>query len=195
VRVRDLRATFVGAGHDSTCAVTTDGRVACWGALAIAERPRFVEGLPAPAVDVEVGQATACARLVDASVYCWGDGTHGQLGPAVRGASERPVRVEGLPPATTLEVAVTRACATDPDGQLWCWGAQEAGIADAGSPRMITHMSKAHEAAIASDATCARLARGGICCWGSNARGLIGAVIHPFSRPASHAELPAPMMW
>src|SRR5690606_3053587 len=71
--VRAFRATHVGAGVDSTCAVATDGRVACWGALAIAERPRFVDGLPAPAVTVEVGEATACARLVDGSVHCWGD--------------------------------------------------------------------------------------------------------------------------
>lgn len=193
--VRDLRATYVGAGVDSTCAVSTDGRVACWGALAVAERPRFVDGLPAPAVTVEVGQATACARLADGSVHCWGDGAHGLLGPRQRGASERPVLVEGLPPALTLAVNATRACITDSEHQLFCWGAQAPGIPEAGSPRLVSRMGAAEQPAVASEATCARVQRGGLCCFGDNGGGMLGALLRPFTRPSNHSELPVPMAW
>ena len=192
--VRALHATAIGAGVDTTCAVAVDGRVACWGGLAMSERPRYVDGLPAPAVSVDVGEATACARLVDGSVWCWGDGMHGLLG-AVRGASEAPMRVEGLPPATSLRVSGTRACVIGGQSELWCWGANEPGIEQAASPRTIGHIGAIEGAAVGREAICARLSRGGLCCWGSNQSGLLGALLHPFRSPPEHAELPAPMTW
>lgn len=192
--IRALRASYVGAGVDTTCAVALDGRVACWGGLAMSERPRFVDGLPGPAVSVEVGEATACARLADGTVWCWGDGMHGLLG-AVRGASEQPMRVGGLPPASTLELLGNRACVIGGESELWCWGSNEPGVPEVASPRKIGQMSAAQGVAVASEATCARVERGGVCCWGSNQSGMLGAMFGPYQRPARITELPIPLAW
>lgn len=192
--VRALRASYVSAGHETSCAVALDGRVACWGALSMSERPRFVEGLPAPAISVEVGTATACARLADGSVWCWGDGMHGLLG-AVQGASERPIRVGGLPPALSLRVRGHRACVVGGENELWCWGSTQPVYGGDASPIRIGAMSAAEGVGMTASAACARTARGGLCCWGSNQSGLLGRDFGPFQRPARSTEQPIPLPW
>ena len=195
-QVRGLRASWVGAGFDSTCAVRMDGGVSCWGGLVRSERPVQVEGLPEPAVSVEVGRAAACARLVDGSVWCWGDGGQGTLGPAGRGYSEAPLRVEGLPPAQSLALTDTVACVADAQGGAWCWGSHEGGAGETGEPRQRGYLGAATQVTTAElDAACALLAEGNVCCWGDNRDGLLGAMASPFQNPGPYSELPVPMVW
>lgn len=195
-RVRGLRASWVGAGHDSTCAVRMDGGVSCWGALVRSERPVHVDGLPGPAVTVEVGRAAACARLADGSVWCWGDGSMGTLGPEGLGYVETPVQVAGLPPATSLSLNDTVACAADAQGGAWCWGSHEGMARELSEPRLRGYMAPASQVMTAErDAACALLAEGNVCCWGDNRDGLLGALASPFANPGPYSELPVPMVW
>ncbi len=195
-RVRGLRARWVGAGHDSSCAVRIDGGVSCWGALVRADRPQRIDGLPAPAVTVEVGRAAACARLSDGTVWCWGDGGMGTLGPEGLGQMDAPVQVVGLPPVTSLSLNDTVACAADVQGGAWCWGSHESMARELSEPRLRGYMGPAtHVMTSGRDTACALLAEGNVCCWGDNRDGLLGALAQPFSNPGPYSELPVPMSW
>jgi len=100
--VSALSASAVRDGADSVCVVQR-GAVRCFGDNELGQlgggpspprlTPTDVEGLPAPAVDVAVGEGFACATLLDQTVWCWGGGGLGQLGDGLEADSDVPVRV------------------------------------------------------------------------------------------------------
>ena len=88
----------VAAGEDSTCAVDSDGKAYCWGAITSAATPAPVarNGF----TQVGVGRAHACglvgSTLTGGDVYCWGADDAGQLGDGAGTVdSALPVRVAG----------------------------------------------------------------------------------------------------
>lgn len=95
----------IDAGSVHSCALTTQGRVLCWGHNGQQQLgngddgggqstvPTVVAGLPQPAVGISSGVFHNCAMLVDGSVYCWGQNNHGQLGNQSLVNSERAVAV------------------------------------------------------------------------------------------------------
>jgi alpha-tubulin suppressor-like RCC1 family protein len=83
--------TAVDAGGAHTCAVTSAGRVACWGwgsrgqlgngATVQAQRtPVYVAGLRGRVTAVSAGFDYTCALTTAGRVKCWGNGRDGQLG-------------------------------------------------------------------------------------------------------------------
>src|SRR5436190_8552449 len=96
----------VAASYNRTCALTTTGRVFCWGRGAklksgkssASSTPRQVPGTPSGIVDLSVGVDHACVRTVPGEVWCWGEDDRGQLGDAKTKASASPVkaRVAGV---------------------------------------------------------------------------------------------------
>jgi hypothetical protein len=81
---RGVRARKVRVAATHACALTTDGRVLCWGsswARALGREtgedpsatfgPEQVVALP-PAVDIAVGGSMSCAIVDGGDVYCWG---------------------------------------------------------------------------------------------------------------------------
>src|SRR5258706_6054753 len=78
---------FAGGLH--TCALGSDGRVACWGENANGElgdgttisrsSPTFLSGL-GDTVDIALGFYHACALGGDGVTRCWGDNGSGQIG-------------------------------------------------------------------------------------------------------------------
>jgi len=84
--------TQVAAGLNHTCAVTTAGKVYCWGAgelgqLGIGGTTSYAtpQHVSSTAIDEKVVQISAgayhtCALLNTSEIFCWGFGSSGQLG-------------------------------------------------------------------------------------------------------------------
>jgi alpha-tubulin suppressor-like RCC1 family protein len=97
--------TDVSAGFQHTCAVTSEGRVFCWGRgiegqlgnglsgpTSYSATPVEVIGL-SKAVRVAAGVYHTCALLADGAIKCWGRGDSGELGDGMSKNSLVPVTV------------------------------------------------------------------------------------------------------
>jgi alpha-tubulin suppressor-like RCC1 family protein len=90
-------ATQLALGSSHTCAVTTDGRVRCWGAPGVAGDPDLFalgeiigdDELPSSVGDIDVGGVAieigagyghTCVILDTGAVRCWGASQWGQTG-------------------------------------------------------------------------------------------------------------------
>jgi hypothetical protein len=120
----------IGAGWNSSYALTDDGAVLSWGAndygqLGDGTRtgrivPVPVAGLP-PATALAAGWEHACA-LTDGSVWCWGFNSSWALGDGTDEDRWTPVPTLGLSEGVTAIAAGTRTCAITRTGALRCWG-------------------------------------------------------------------------
>lgn len=81
--------------------------------------------LPAKAVQVAAGEDTSFALLDDGTVWAWGRGYSGELGVALKGATERhtPEAIPGLGGVTQIVAAGSEAMALLTDGTVRAWGA------------------------------------------------------------------------
>ena len=97
-------AVAVAAGSSHTCALLSEGSIACWGMNAQGElgngtttdsaTPVTVSGVTgAKAIAAAHGDHT-CALLSDGSITCWGDNSYGQLGNGTTTDSPTPVAVK-----------------------------------------------------------------------------------------------------
>lgn len=106
--------TSINAGEDHTCAITTEGRVYCWGSGVygqlgngstggISTSPVAVSTAGVmngkTATAVTGGEHHTCALTDDVAIYCWGEGISGQLGNGSTANSSVPV-------ATVMPVVV-----------------------------------------------------------------------------------------
>ncbi len=191
-------AIHVRAGRDHTCALLTDGDVACWGSDAFGQlgsgdgvggervSPSLVAGLPERVVAVSSGLRFSCALLRSGRVYCWGEDDRGQLGNGVDDGlpSDVPSEVIGLGGvATELATGSGHACALLESGTVRCWGSDSVGQLgdgdDGGASESVpVDVVGLEEAAIAIGAgggtTCAVLETGGVRCWGADNTGQNG---------------------
>jgi alpha-tubulin suppressor-like RCC1 family protein len=180
----------VTAGDTSTCVVTGDGRVLCWGANAFgqlgAEQPGIhtspieVE-LPGAAVAVSAGQRHTCAVLDGGGARCWGSDHLGQLGQTPQLIALEPVRVEIPFEATHVGVGDEHTCVADTEGRVHCWGVSTngklgGGFDDTPAPRAVAGVSSAIFVAAGDDHTCAISETEGartIWCWGKDTDGQV----------------------
>ena len=189
----------VSAGALSTCAVTTDGRVRCWGegsegqtgegTTASSTTPGVVASLD-NAVSVSVGGAFACALGSDGLVSCWGRNVEGQVGTYTSqtgSPSLLPVKVttggfigSEVTSVTSVAAGDHHACALDVGGFVYCWGGNDfgqLGNADFSTSRYSAQSLPGLLAArLASGAnhSCAATALGAVSCWGANSAGQLG---------------------
>jgi alpha-tubulin suppressor-like RCC1 family protein len=112
---------------NSTCGVTPDRGVRCWGLPLDAEQPANAAPLleigASPATDLAGGGAVNCAIQLDGSLTCWGIGVWGQLGYGDLEPREvpptGPVSIGGR--AIAAEV-LEFSCALLDTQQVRCWG-------------------------------------------------------------------------
>jgi alpha-tubulin suppressor-like RCC1 family protein len=89
--------------------------------------PRKVEGLPA-ITQVSANYASDFALDVHGVVWGWGYNSCGQLGvppqlsPVLMTYSEKPLRIQGLPPIRQIAAGRRHVLALDAEGQVWAWG-------------------------------------------------------------------------
>lgn len=128
-------ATQVSANGQSTCAVTRDGEVFCWGADDFGQtgqgppdespRPPRLPGWVADvsdAIAVSVGLEHACALDRSGVASCWGANSRGELGVAPSELRDRALQVPGLPPLVQISAGQHFTCAVDVASSVWCWG-------------------------------------------------------------------------
>ena len=133
----------------STCAISTTGKLYCWGHNHIGQLGNGVTNsgsdVPVPVstgsegfvnsgvLSTSVGYYFACALDAAGKAYCWGDNTFGQLGNATSGASSNtntPVLVtsgsEGFVNTgiKSITVGALQVCAIDAAGKAFCWGGE-----------------------------------------------------------------------
>ncbi len=110
------RSQQVAAGNSFTCALTTDGTVACWGSNSSGQAT-VPSGL-ASVVQVTTGNAHSCALRTDGTVACWGNNLSGQsIVPA------------GLTAGAQVTAGGSSTCAVKTDGTVVCWGSNLQGQA------------------------------------------------------------------
>jgi alpha-tubulin suppressor-like RCC1 family protein len=180
------QVTRVAVGNTYACAVTTDGRVACWGDNSEGNLgDGTTTNRPAPVVatgaltgktvtEIALGSWTTCA-LAEGHVYCWGyfDG-------AIR---TQPTLVPGVSGVSEIAVSGRAACAVSA-GDVWCWGMHDYGlwrstVYESDLPLLVPKTGALAGAtftsiSIGTLAVCA-VADGKLACWGALAGGA-GAV-------------------
>jgi alpha-tubulin suppressor-like RCC1 family protein len=173
------------------CAVTSAGKVLCWGQNGSGQLgsngttpqplPVAVTGLDAAATSVACGREHACARLADGGVACWGSDAKGQLGRGAAGPGKAnpPARIAGVSGATSLAVGGDHACAVA-GGRVVCWGANDAAqIASGPAVLGATEVAPASFAPLAVtagfDHTCIMGAPRAVRCIGDGSRKQTGA--------------------
>jgi alpha-tubulin suppressor-like RCC1 family protein len=196
-------AYVVAAGGNFTCAVRTNGSVACWGGngsgqLGIGSiAPKTT---PAPVLNltgvraIAAGQQHACAVKTDGTVTCWGDGQNGQLGNGSPLPSQLPVPVGVVKDAVAVAAAGRSSYALTKDGRVYCWGANEVGQLGTGATNTNANATPAPAKVTGAtaiwageDHACAVLANATVQCWGAGARGQLGD-----GRPRDDASAPEP---
>jgi hypothetical protein len=121
----------VAIGREHSCAVSTGGRVSCWGDNSQgqfgAAGPRE-SALPVPVtVGFVISSLTAggfhtCADSAGLSVYCWGSNVSGQLGIGrFHSRSRSPQKTVGISSVGLLTAGEAHSCAATADGIAFCW--------------------------------------------------------------------------
>jgi len=180
----------LACGQFHTCAVLTDGQVACWGwnesKQLGREKPSRV---PTPVVVVgltdasqlALGAGHSCAVTSAGTVRCWGDNSQGQLGQQRTGLPPRtePTRVAALKDVVDLQAGNAHTCALTKAGRLHCWGSNDRGQLGAAKGVPMVDLPQSVEltgvTALAAGAyhTCAMTPER-VHCWGHNGFGQLG---------------------
>lgn len=108
-----MRPTAIAVGGSHACVLAGSGDVWCWGDNEEGQlgdgttRSRTdlvkVQGLPAPAVQLDAGYTHSCARVEDGTVHCW----RNAVASHEYGARDEPVAVMGLAPHVIAEAPVS----------------------------------------------------------------------------------------
>ena len=141
--LENIASTLVAVGNTSSCAITVQGAVQCWGdnrggqlgtgSDTNSDVPMVVTGIDgltaaSTATSIAIGESFACALMLDQTVDCWGSGAAGSLGDGGETDQYTPVHVsgfDGLTPETSVVSVVAGdqyACALTSIGTVWCWG-------------------------------------------------------------------------
>jgi alpha-tubulin suppressor-like RCC1 family protein len=138
VRVEVQDWTQIAAGPRTTCAITADHNLWCWGAdvgAALAQITPMPTQVDGTWKHVEAAFYSTCAIRSDDSLACWGENSRGQLGDGSRINRYTPVTV-GEGPWRTVDLGETETCALDSDGDVWCWGYNSGGLGDGANSRV-----------------------------------------------------------
>lgn len=180
----------VATSASSTCALSLDGTVRCWGGNWHGElgdgstdqyrvNPQPIPGLSG-VTQIGMGYDYGCA-LTGSTVKCWGGNEFGQLGNGSTAPSGTPVDVVGLPPVAQIAVGYGHSCALTTANEVWCWGWNRS--AQLGEPSEKDHATPVRaidapanivKVVAGGDHTCALDRDGAFWCWGRNDGGQLG---------------------
>jgi len=174
----------------STCAITADQKLKCWGAN---DHGQLGDGTFNPSntpVDVDLsalGQATIKSIsgggghfcLIDSTqaLYCWGPNFFGNLGIGNYTHAPVPTPVQGMSAVIkVISGGDAQTCAIKADGTLWCWGSnaeKQLGVPSPSTspvPIQVTGLPSGAVIDVITNysGTCVLMADGEIWCWGNS---------------------------
>ncbi|WP_437996062.1 hypothetical protein WMF26_33430 [Sorangium sp. So ce185] len=184
-------ATSISSARSHTCAVLTDGAVACWGAgnsgqLGDGEAMNALSPVRAKelagATQVAVGGSHTCAVTTSHALWCWGEGSSGQLGYGDEADQFEPTVV--LDDVASVSAGLSHTCAgmieRMGERRMSCWGHNESGQLGSGNfqpssvPVTIPGLTSVAVTAAGALHTCAAPATGVASCWGEGAQFRLG---------------------
>jgi hypothetical protein len=180
----------VAPGDDFTCAITSTGGVACWGAndrgqlgrgnTSNNETNKVALAGVSGAVQIAAGKYHACALLSNGQVKCWGEGGSGQLGDGGSTRRTSPVVVSNLNDALWIAAGQFHTCAVRMSGAAVCWGEGgqgqlgHGGTGDKALPEPVATITDAAQIAAGKETTCVLRNNGRVACWGTGSSGQLG---------------------
>jgi alpha-tubulin suppressor-like RCC1 family protein len=151
----------VTAGWTHICALTSGGRVWCWGGEGIGNGSRYAlspvspTGMTSGVVAIDAGYNATCAVKDDGTVWCWGEEIRGNLNDLT------PVQVPGLSGITSISVETFTGymgCAGSPTG-VWCWSG-------GASPVPVPGIGGVRDVQVTTAGSCAVSTSRQLECWG-----------------------------
>ncbi len=139
----------VSAGHDHTCALTSDGSAWCWGDNVtghLGSGDTFNKSFQPVRVASDItfttivaGYYQSCALALSGQMYCWGRNDQGQIGDGSNVNRFTPVPVSGDLTFRALGGGDAFMCGITTGGSAWCWGSNRSGeIGDPSLPNQVT---------------------------------------------------------
>jgi alpha-tubulin suppressor-like RCC1 family protein len=180
--VRDLsNVASVAMGSDSTCAVTLDHDVYCWGRSRTTEQaalrgetneiPTRIDALRGT-MSLTASQSAFCG-IKDEDVVCFGDTSLLAVTEPV--LAQRPNVVKlGIQRARQVALGMNHGCAVDADGAVFCFGNDSEGALgvpgkqswETHPPRKVAGLPRAVAVACSTSISCALTASSEVYCWG-----------------------------
>lgn len=187
----DTRWEAVSVGGYHACAISVDGRLACWGANDRAQTgaggeawsldPRILPGDGRVYTAVSAGGRHTCAIDGEGRLWCWGANDRGQVGDGGNADRDRPTPIQPDSRFAVVSAGFEHTCAVRVDGILLCWGANQFGQlgigrpSDTGSPpTRVVGPARWGQVAAGGRHTCGLDASGAAHCWGDGRSGLLG---------------------
>jgi alpha-tubulin suppressor-like RCC1 family protein len=182
----DVTAVAANDQSQHTCALRSNGEVACWGyneAGQLGDGTTTHRQTPVAVVDltdataITTGTYHTCALRGDGQVTCWGHNVEGQLGDGTTTDRHTPVAVVGITDATAIAAGENHSCALRSSGEVACWGGFPLGDGTANSsltPVAVVGLTDATAITVGGHHTCALRSNGRVACWGSNLMGQLG---------------------
>ncbi|MBO9665787.1 MAG: hypothetical protein J7501_03130 [Bdellovibrio sp.] len=191
----NLSFSTMGMGKTSSCAITLDSKLYCWGEGNLGQLGQVAafSQIPAPTLvdspntykKVKVGSSHACALRSDDKLLCWGSNANGCVGNGASGVQQNtPIVIEPVSgiPTTWIDVGAGEniSCAISSANDLYCWGYGSVGAIGLGTtsatkPTQVDAGTKYAKLSIGPKGGCAQTIGGVLKCWGSYNDGMLGS--------------------
>lgn len=183
--LNDFLYSMVSAGGESTCAITTGGKLKCWGSNSVGQLgdgTTLSKNSPVSVDDannynkVSVGANNSCGITATGLLKCWGSNDNGRLGIGVAsgGDSLVPVAVDASETYSEILVGYSSSCGLTTQGILKCWGAKFAIYGYNYSPTAVDSSVAYKSVSVGSSHICAITTGNVLKCWGGNSNGQVG---------------------
>lgn len=190
----DLQFSYISAGLTSSCALTVDREVYCWGYNQYGQvgdgtvdqiritNPTKVVG-DHHFTTVSGGGAHACGLVDDGQVWCWGLAGPGLLGNGASGDSTWSAVPDSVLTAelfSVISAGTSHTCGLTVTGVAYCWGENLRGQLgdgtneDAAVPVQVAGGILFQDIDTGADHTCALDTEGKAYCWGNGFYGQVG---------------------